>query len=61
MSQSRKEWMERLLHVGGMKGYLTYDEINQCLPDEATSDDMEDLLDELEAHDVEVLDGSGIA
>ncbi len=48
--------LEDLIDLGREKGHLTYEEINRYLPDDATSDDMEDLLDELEEQDIDVLD-----
>ncbi len=42
--------------MGKSKGHLTYEEINQHLPENVTSQDMERLLDELEERDIEVLD-----
>jgi RNA polymerase primary sigma factor len=48
--------LEDLIDLGKEKGHLTYEEINRYLPDDATSDDMEDLLDELEEQDIDVLD-----
>jgi len=48
--------LEDLIDLGKEKGHLTYEEINRYLPDDATSDDMEDLLDELEEMDIDVLD-----
>jgi len=48
--------LEDLIDLGREKGHLTYEEINRYLPDDATSDDMEDLLDELEEMDINVLD-----
>jgi len=48
--------LEDLIDLGKEKGHLTFEEINRYLPDDATSDDMEDLLDELEELDIDVLD-----
>ena len=45
-----------LIKLGKSKGHLTYEEINKHLPEEVTSKDMEKLLDELEARDIDVLD-----
>ena len=47
---------EDLFKLGKSKGHLTYEEINQHLPEDVTSKDMEELLDELEARDIDVLD-----
>jgi len=53
--------LEDLIDLGKEKGHLTYEEINRYLPDDATSDDMEDLLDELEELDIDVLDEKELA
>ena len=53
---SRISSLEDLIDLGKEKGHLTYEEINRYLPDDATSDDMEDLLDELEEQDIDILD-----
>lgn len=45
-----------LIELGKSKGHLTYDEINQHLPEDVTSKDMEQLLDELEELDIDVFD-----
>lgn len=55
-NQTRIANLEDLIDLGKEKGHLTYEEINRYLPDNATSDDMEDLLDELEELDINVLD-----
>ncbi len=47
---------DELIELGKSKGHLTYDEINQYLPEDVTSQDMEQLLDELEELDIEVFD-----
>jgi RNA polymerase primary sigma factor len=47
---------EELIDLGKEKGHLTYEEINRFLPDNVTSSDMENLLDELEELDIEVHD-----
>ncbi|MCX8037927.1 MAG: RNA polymerase sigma factor RpoD [Candidatus Sumerlaeia bacterium] len=52
--------LEDLIDLGREKGHLTYDEINRYLPDDATSDDMEDLLIELEEQDIDVLEDKEI-
>ncbi len=48
--------IEDLLALGKKKGSLTYDEINQGLPDNATSDDMESLMDQLDQLNISVSD-----
>jgi len=60
-SQSRIANLEDLIDLGKEKGHLTIEEINRCLPDDATSDDMEDLLEELDELDIDVLDEKELA
>ncbi len=47
-SSTKFSEFERLIDLGKEKGHLTYEEINQNLPDNITSADMENLLEELE-------------
>ncbi|HBF34654.1 TPA: hypothetical protein DDW35_08815, partial [Candidatus Sumerlaeota bacterium] len=51
---SMKE-LEALVAQGKEKGHLTYDEINEALPPDFTSEDMEKLLEELEDLDIPVI------
>jgi RNA polymerase primary sigma factor len=55
----RMEDLRRLISIGKEKGYLTYDEVNNALPDELVSsekiDDMMMIFDEM---DIEVVDSS---
>jgi len=60
-NQSRIESLEDLIDLGKEKGHLTYEEINRYLPDDATSDDMEDLFAELEELDIDILDEKELA
>jgi RNA polymerase primary sigma factor len=50
-----------LIDVGKERGHLTYDEIYNSLPEDATIQDMESLLEELEQLDIEVFDEKDIA
>ncbi len=47
---------EKLIELGKSNGHLTYEQINQYLPEDVTSQDMEHLLDELEDENIEVAD-----
>ena len=53
---------EELIDLGKEKGHLTFEEINKALPDDFSPDDMEsfmeDLLGELEDHQIDVFDGN---
>ena len=49
-----------LLEIGKEKGYLTYDEINQSLPDDlATPDELDDLFQAMSNLGVELIDDAG--
>jgi RNA polymerase primary sigma factor len=56
----RSEDFEQLLDLGKEKGHLTFEEINQALPEDFTSDDMESLLEELEQLQIDVFDEADI-
>ena len=55
-SSTKFSEFERLIDLGKEKGHLTYEEINQNLPDNITSADMENLLEELEELHIGVYD-----
>jgi len=55
-SSTKFSEFERLIDLGKEKGHLTYEEINQNLPDNITSADMENLLEELEELKIGVYD-----
>ncbi len=55
-SSTKFSEFERLIDLGKEKGHLTYEEINQNLPDNITSADMENLLEELEELQIGVYD-----
>jgi RNA polymerase primary sigma factor len=48
-----------LISIGREKGYLTYSDINDALPDEVISaEEVDDILDTLEELDIQILDAS---
>src|SRR5512139_1179727 len=57
LSKPEMEDIKRLITVGKEKGYLTYDEVNEALPDDLVSpeklDDMMMIFDEM---DIEIVD-----
>ena len=57
--KSEMEDLRRLISIGKEKGYLTYDEVNNALPDDLVSsekiDDMMMIFDEM---DIEIVDSS---
>ncbi len=49
--------VKQLIHLGKEKGYLTFEEVNEVLPTEMTSeDDIDDVMLMLDEMDIEVLD-----
>ncbi|HEY8429477.1 MAG TPA: RNA polymerase sigma factor region1.1 domain-containing protein, partial [Sandaracinaceae bacterium] len=54
-SKERRE-VQLLLERGASKGFLTYDEINDALPPEVTSDYIDELMMILNDEDIEVVD-----
>lgn len=58
---ARSSDIAHLIDLGKERGHLTYDEIYNSLPEDATIQDMESLLEELEQLDIEVYDEKDIA
>ncbi|MFO0947573.1 MAG: RNA polymerase sigma factor RpoD [Planctomycetota bacterium] len=57
MEKSVDETLKSLVESGKRKGYLTYTQVNEALPDEATSPDkLDQLLMTLEEQGIEVID-----
>ncbi len=55
-----EEDVDRLIETGKEKGYLTYGEVNDLLPNDITSaDDLEDLLTTINTQGIDVLSGEG--
>ena len=51
--------VEKLIHMGKAKGYLTYDEVNQHLPSDVLSrDQMDDVMNMFGDMDIEIIDSS---
>ena len=51
--------LEKLIALGKQKGYLTYDEVNDILPDETTSSiEIDKLFELLSAEDIQVVDNT---
>ncbi|RLA99595.1 MAG: RNA polymerase sigma factor RpoD, partial [Deltaproteobacteria bacterium] len=49
--------IQKLITMGKSKGYLTYDEINNALPDDITSpDDLEDVMDLFSEKDIQLIE-----
>src|SRR5256714_1345870 len=51
---------QKLISMGKQKGYVTYDEVNDAMPDEiVSSDQIDDWLSTLGDEGIEVVDGQG--
>ncbi len=60
-SRSYNGSLKDLIDLGKEQGHLTYEDIYNTLPEDATVQDMESLLEELEQLDIEVFDERDIA
>ncbi|MEI9960235.1 MAG: RNA polymerase sigma factor region1.1 domain-containing protein [Limisphaerales bacterium] len=49
------ETIKTLVHIGQEHGYVTYDDINDVLPDNLSPDDLDALLSKLRSLDVEIV------
>jgi RNA polymerase primary sigma factor len=50
--------IDSLIEVGKEKGYLTYGDVNEILPDEiGTADDLDDLITTIGTQGIDLLDG----
>jgi RNA polymerase primary sigma factor len=50
------ETIKQLLHLQQENGYVTYDDINDILPDNLSPDDLDELYTKLRSLDVEIVD-----
>jgi len=50
------EIVKTLLHLSQENGYVTYDDINDVLPDNLTPDDLDELYTKLRTLDIEIVD-----
>ena len=51
--------VEKLIHIGKEKGYLTYDEVNECLPsDLIAGDQLDDVMSMFGDMDIEVIESA---
>src|SRR3989338_5970604 len=58
VKEDSKREMEKILALGRRKGYLTYDEVNDMLPQEMTSsEDIDRLFEILGNEDIELVEG----
>jgi RNA polymerase primary sigma factor len=49
--------VKALMERGREKGFLTYDEVNDALPSDTSSDQIDDVMSMFGEHDIEVVDG----
>ncbi|MGV8074624.1 MAG: RNA polymerase sigma factor RpoD [Syntrophobacteraceae bacterium] len=57
LSKPEMDDLKRLITVGKEKGYLTYDEVNEALPDEIVSPDkLDDMMMIFDEMDIEIVD-----
>lgn len=57
LSKSEMDDLKRLITVGKEKGYLTYDEVNEALPEELVSPEkLEDMMMIFDEMDIEIVD-----
>ena len=55
--KSYSKEVQKLIAVGKSKGYLTYDEVNDALPEDViTPDDLEDVMDLFTEKDIQLVD-----
>jgi len=58
-SKKKLEEVEKLIHIGKEKGYLTYDEVSEHLPADILSrDQMDDVMSMFGDMDIEIIDSS---
>ena len=52
--------MERLISLGKEKGYLTYEEVNEILPEDVvSSEEIDELFTALGEEDIQIVDSEG--
>ncbi|MFH1692324.1 MAG: RNA polymerase sigma factor RpoD [Candidatus Omnitrophota bacterium] len=52
-----KKSLEKLIAIGKKKGYLTYDEINDVLPEDiVSSDEIDEIFEQLNQEDIQIVD-----
>ena len=60
MIPKEKNLLEEIVELAVARGSMTYDEINERLPEGITPDEMGQLLEKLESLDINVLERSAI-
>lgn len=58
--EERHKTLERLLALGKKKGYLTYDEVNEILPEDVvSSEEIDEIFTSLGEADIQIVDSEG--
>ncbi len=52
------EVIQKLVNLAHERGYLTYDDINDALPDDLTPDDLDEIYTKLKNLDIEIVDSA---
>lgn len=59
MAKVAKLDLEKLITLGKQKGFLTYDEVNDLLPEDiSSSDELDQILDVLSGEDIQIIESS---
>jgi len=53
-----KDVIQKLVQLSHEHGYLTYDDINDALPDDLTPDDLDEIYTKLKSLDIEIVDNA---
>jgi len=62
MDEKFEHDIDSLIEVGKEKGYLTYGDVNDMLPDEmGSADDLDDLITTIGTQGIDLLDGPKFA
>ncbi len=57
-SAASAEVIQKLVNMAHERGYLTYDDINDALPDDLTPDDLDEIYTKLKNLDIEIVDNA---
>ena len=54
--KTKKSGLQKLINLGKERGHISYDELNDALPEDVSSEEMEDVLSVLEGMNIDVFD-----
>jgi RNA polymerase primary sigma factor len=57
-AEQSAEVIQKLVNLAHERGYLTYDDINDALPDDLTPDDLDEIYTKLKNLDIEIVDNA---